>query len=156
MIHPITSANLRALAEGRSVASIRAADSPLATPEILTMLAGLAARIEHQFTPAAWLLVEGGEAVGLCSIKSVDLDGSIDIGYGVAPTRRRRGAATRAVADLVAWARSDPRVRQLTAETMAEPGASPKILLANGFVQIGERVDVEDGRVWCWRRDCSD
>ena len=119
------------------------------------MLAGIAARIEAQFTPAAWLMVEDGQAVGLCSIKALAPDGSIDIGYGVAPSRRRRGAATRAVADVVAWARTDPRVRQLTAETVAEPGASPKILTANGFIQIGERIDPEDGRVWCWRRDCS-
>ena len=120
------------------------------------MLAGIAARIEAQFTPAAWLMVEDGEAVGLCSIMLVGPDGSIDIGYGVAPTRRRRGAAMRAVADVVSWARTDPRVRQLTAETVGEPGASPKILSANGFVRIGERIDAEDGPVWCWRRDCSE
>ena len=156
MIHPITSADLRALAEGHSVSGIRRVDSPLATPEILAMLTGIAAEIEKWFTPAAWLMIEDGEAVGLCSIKAVDPDGSIDIGYGVAPTRRKRGAATRAVADVVTWARTDPRVRHLTAETMPESGASPRILLANGFAQVGERIDVEDGRVWCWRRGCSD
>ena len=118
------------------------------------MLAVIAARIEAQFTPAAWLMVENGEVVGLCSIKALAPDGSIDIGYGVAPTRRRRGAAMRAIGEFVAWARGDSRVSQLTAETLPEPGPSPKILLANGFVQIGERIDPEDGRVWCWRRDC--
>ena len=120
------------------------------------MLAGIAARIEAQFTPAAWLMVEGGQAVGLCSIKALAPDGSIDIGYGVAPSRRRQGAATRAIGEVVAWAMGDSRVSQLTAETLPEPGPSPRILIANGFVQIGERIDPEDGRVWCWRRDCSD
>ena len=118
------------------------------------MLAGIAARIEAQFTPAAWLMVEDGQAVGLCSIKAQTPDGSIDIGYGVAPTRRRRGAATRAVGEVVAWARADPRVRRLTAETLPEPGPSPKTLAANGFVQVGERIDPDDGRVWRWQCDC--
>ena len=154
MIHPVSSTDLHALAAGHGVGTIHPADSPLATPEILTMLADIAAQIEAHFTPAAWLMVEDDEAVGLCSIKARTADGSIDIGYGVAPTRRRRGAATRAVGDVVAWARADPRVRRLTAETLPEPGPSSRTLAANGFAQIGERIDPEDGRVWRWQRDC--
>ena len=145
---------MHALAAGHGIGAFRPADSPLATPEVLTMLADLAAQIEAQFTPAAWLMVEDGEAVGLCSVKACTPDGSIDIGYGVAPTRRRRGVATRAVGEIVAWADGDPRVRRLTADTLPQPGPSPKTLAANGFVQVGERIDPEDGRVWCWQRDC--
>ena len=156
MIVPVTSADLHGLAAGRCVAAFPPADSPLADPQILTLMADIAAQIEAQFTPAAWLMVDNGEPVGLCSIKALAPGGSIDIGYGVATSRRRQGAATRAVGEVVAWARADSRVNQLTAETLPEPGPSPRILIANGFVQIGDRIDPEDGRVWCWRRDCSD
>ncbi len=143
-----------ALVAGLAPRGLRAADSPVADPPVLAMLCGLAARIRGSFTPASWLIVEDGELVGMCSITHAPKDGVVDIGYGVAPTRQRRGIASRAIGDVVAWAMADPRVRRLTADTATGNGASQQVLERNGFVAMGERVDAEDGPLIYWQRDC--
>lgn len=141
-----------ALLRGEAPSPYRLCDSPLGPPEVLTMLAELADTIGETFRPSGWMMVEDDEIVGLISPTRAPLpDGSLMIGYGVAPTRRRRGVAARAVADLVAWARSDDRVRALTAETAIDNSASQAVLSRNGFQRVGEREDAEDGSLICWR-----
>lgn len=142
-----------ALSRGEAPAPFRLCDSPLGSPEVLAMLAQLAERVGETFRPSAWMMVEDGEIVGLLSpTEPLDpSDGSLLIGYGVAPTRRSRGVATRAVADLVAWAGADERVRALTAETSVDNPASQAVLAHNGFHRVGERVDAEDGPLIRWR-----
>jgi len=130
-------------------------DSAIAPPEVLAMLGNLAAGISPSFAPAAWLIVEAGEVVGLCSIVRTPRDGDLPIGYGIAPTRQGAGAATRAVAALVAWARTDPRVRRLSAETATDNLPSQKVLARNGFASVGERVDPEDGPLIQWALDVA-
>ncbi|WP_454718004.1 GNAT family N-acetyltransferase [Caulobacter segnis] len=144
-----------ALLRGEAPAPYRLCDSPLAPPEVLAMLAQLADGIRLVFSPAAWMIVEEGEIVGLLSpTKPLNAaDRSLHIGYGVAPTRQGKGVATRAVADLTAWARADDRVLALTAETSVDNLASQAVLARNGFQVVGERVDDEDGPVICWRLD---
>jgi len=142
-----------ALLRGEAPAPYRLCDSPLGSPEVLAMLAQLADGIRLVFTPAAWMMIENGEIVGLLSPTQPlnAADRSLHIGYGVAPTRRGRGVATRAVADLVAWARTDDRVHALTAETSVDNLASQTVLARNGFQIVGERVDDEDGPLLMWR-----
>lgn len=142
-----------ALLRGEAPAPYRLCDSPLAPSEVLAMLGELADRIRPLFSPAAWMIVEDGEIVGLISpTQPLDAaDRSLRIGYGVAPTRQGRGVATRAVADLAAWARMDERVRALTAETSVDNPASQTVLARNGFSAVGERVDSEDGPLILWR-----
>jgi RimJ/RimL family protein N-acetyltransferase len=142
-----------ALLRGEAPAPYRLCDSPLAPSEVLAMLTELADRIRPLFSPAAWMIVEDGEIVGLISpTQPLDAaDRSLRIGYGVAPTRQGRGVATRAVADLAAWARMDERVRALTAETSVDNPASQTVLARNGFSAVGERVDSEDGPLILWR-----
>nr|WP_295107456.1 GNAT family N-acetyltransferase [uncultured Caulobacter sp.] len=141
------------LLRGEAPAPYRLADSPLTPPEVLAMLAKLADGIRLVFSPAAWLIVEDGEIVGLISpTRPLDAsDRSLRIGYGVAPTRRGKGVATRAVADLAAWARTDERVLALTAETAIDNPASQTVLARNGFQAVGEREDSEDGALILWR-----
>lgn len=107
-------------------------------------------RVARPATPSAWLIVEGGEVVGLCAITRPPVDGFVDIGYGIAPTRQGSSAATRAVARVVAWADGDSRVRRLTAEIAVDNVASQRVLERNGFLRCGERVDPEDGALLCW------
>lgn len=142
-----------ALLRGEAPAPYRLADSPPAPPEVLAMLARLADGVRLVFSPAAWMIVEDGEIVGLISpTQPLDAsDRSLRIGYGVAPTRWGNGVATRAVADLATWARADDRVRALTAETSVENLASQAVLARNGFSVVGERVDDEDGPLILWR-----
>ncbi len=141
-----------ALLRGEAPAPFRLCDSPVAPPEVLAMLADLAERVGQTFEPSAWMMVEDGEIVGLISpTRPLAEDGALHIGYGVAPTRWGRGAATRAVADLIAWVKEDSRVLALTAETAVDNPASQTVLGRNDFQALGQRVDDEDGPVIAWR-----
>ncbi len=155
MLIEATAQDFAALLRGEAPAPYRLCDSPLAPPQILDMLAQLAERIRPIFSPAAWMIVEDGEIVGLISpTQPLDaVDRSLRIGYGVAPTRWGKGSATRAVADLAAWARADDRVLALTAETSPDNPASQTVLTRNGFRAVGEREDSEDGPLILWRLD---
>jgi RimJ/RimL family protein N-acetyltransferase len=126
-------------------------DTPIASPEVLKMLAGIATSIGATFTPASWLVVEGDEVVGLVSVTRLPEDGLVQIGYGVASSRQGRGNAGRAIADIVSWARRDPRVAGIVAETAVTNLASQAVLIRNGFTRVGERTDAEDGDLFCWR-----
>jgi RimJ/RimL family protein N-acetyltransferase len=153
MLIEANSQDFAGLLRGEAPAALRLCDSPLAPPEVLAMLKQLADHLRVVFSPAAWMIVEDGEIVGLLSpTQPLNAeDHSLHIGYGVAPTRQGRGVATRAVADLVAWARQDPRVDALTAETSVDNLASQTVLARNGFQAERERVDSEDGPVIAWR-----
>jgi len=151
MIVETTREDHASLCLGRAPRQFDNADSPIAPVEVLQMLADLAERVRESFSPAAWLIVEDNEVVGLCSVKAPPSGGVIDIGYGVAPTRQNRGIAGRAVGEIVAWARKVPQLRAITAETTPANLASRRVLERNGFMQVGERVDEEDGPVICWR-----
>jgi RimJ/RimL family protein N-acetyltransferase len=150
MIIETNVADYAALLAGLAPRGLKLADSPIAPPEILEMLAALAVGIETGFSPASWLIVEDDEVVGLCSITRPPENGSIDIGYGIAPSRQRRGSATRAIGAIVEWARTAPHVSVITAETAVDNIASQLVLMRNGFERTSERVDVEDGPLFGW------
>ena len=100
----------------------------------------------------SWLMVADAEAVGLCSYKAApDAAGDVEIGYGVAPERRRLGHATRAVSLLIEEARRNDRVRAIRAETALANLPSQRVLEANGFVQVGRGMDDEEGETIVWR-----
>lgn len=131
-------------------------DSEIAPRAVLQMLRELAARIRPQFAPAAWWIVESGEVIGLCSVTRVSSAGVVDIGYGIAPSRQGRGHARSAIATIVEWARSDPRVTAVRAETSIHNHPSQRVLERNGFLRVGERLDADDGDLICWKAHCTD
>lgn len=152
MIVAATAQDYRALSAGLAPEGLVLADTAIAPAEVLAILADIAETVGRTFTPAAWLIVEQGEVVGSCSIMRVSAVGVIDIGYGVAPSRQGRGFGRQAVRDIVAWAERDPRVAAITADTAVGNLASQRVLLANGFGKTGERLDPEDGPLFCWQR----
>jgi len=151
MIIAMTREDYASLLSGHGPRTFTLADTPIAPAEILQMLADLDARIAETFSPASWLIVEQEEVVGLCSIVRPPDEGKIAIGYGIAPSRQDRGFAGRAVGEILAWARADARVLAVTAETGVDNIASQRVLIRNGFVPVGERVDEEDGELLCWQ-----
>jgi RimJ/RimL family protein N-acetyltransferase len=130
--------------------------SPLAVPPggidepwVLEWTRGNRRRIEG---PGSWLMIADGEVVGLCGYKNPpDAKGGVEIGYGVAPERRRRGHATRAVTELVAAARLDPRVIRLFAQTALSNRPSQRVLEVNGFEAVGKGHDEDEGETIVWR-----
>ena len=151
MLIEATDAHFATLIAGDSPDGLTVADGGVESPELLSMLRGLSAEVGESFEPNAWLIVEDGEVVGLTSLVRTPYVGdTVMIGYGVAASRRRRGVATRAIAALLDWARSDHRVSTVTAETSIHNIASHRVLEANGFTRTGERTDEEDGELFCW------
>lgn len=151
MLIEATDAHFAALIAGESPDGLTVAEGGVEAPEVLAMLRGLSAEVGESFQPNAWLIVEDGEVVGLTSLVRTPYVGdTVMIGYGVAASRRRRGIATRAVAQVLAWARTDHRVTAITAETAVDNAASQRVLEANGFAKSGEREDEEDGPLFCW------
>ena len=151
MLIEATDAHFADLIAGRDPDGLTVAEGGVEAPEVLVMLRGLSAEVGESFEPNAWLIVEDGEVVGLTSLVRTPYVGdTVMIGYGVAASRRRRGIARRAVAQVLAWARTDHRVATVTAETAVDNAASQRVLEANGFARTGEREDEEDGPLFCW------
>jgi RimJ/RimL family protein N-acetyltransferase len=104
----------------------------------------------------SWLMVEGGEVVGMCSYKWPPTEaGDVEIGYDVAPAHRQRGYATEAARLILEAAQADERVRAITAETALANLPSQRVLEANGFVQTGRGMDDEEGETIVWRLELS-
>lgn len=123
------------------------------TNATLAYLRALAARLERDWRRAAWGIVADEELVGLIGCKAPpDAARSVEIGYGVAASRRGRGHATAAVGRLVALATASPDIDAVRAETLPENVASHRVLERNGFARVGTRVDPSDGELILWRR----
>jgi len=151
MISEATAEDFESLLLGVAPRGLQLPDTPIASVEVLQMLADLAARVREAFSPAAWLVIEHDEVVGLCSVTGLPAGGVLDLGYGIAASRQGRGIAGRAIGDIVAWARKTAYVNALTADTSPANMSSQRVLARNGFNEVGERVDDEDGRLLCWR-----
>lgn len=152
MIVSLTSRAFDALADGVAPSGLHfVQDSIIAPREVLRMLSDLNRAIEADFGPSAWMIVEGDEIVGLCSITKPPESGDVHIGYGIAPSCEGRGFATAAIGELLAWSRGDARVKQVSAETAVDNIGSQRVLERNGFVRSTERVDPEDGLLICWK-----
>ncbi len=153
MLIALDDAAFAALNEGTSLAGFTVIDGHVAPPPVLQMLRDLAATIRPGFAPCAWTIVEEAQVLGLLSlVKPPKGDGAIEIGYGVADAAQGGGVCSRAVADLIRWARDDDRVSVLRAETSTANPASQRVLDRNGFTIVGQRIDAEDGELLVWER----
>jgi RimJ/RimL family protein N-acetyltransferase len=123
-------------------------------PAVLAHLRELAAKLHRDgYAGGHWMMVADGEVVGLCGIKAPpSREGEIEIGYGVAASRRRRGHATAAVGAIIQAARRDPAIRAIIALTALGNAASQRALDRNGFERVGLQADPDDGDVFCWRK----
>ena len=99
----------------------------------------------------SWMMLAGGEVVGLCGFHRAPVDGVVELGYGTAPERQGLGHATRAVAAILETAARAGTIHTVKAETAVANVASQRVLEKNGFVRCGERVDPEDGQLIVWQ-----
>jgi RimJ/RimL family protein N-acetyltransferase len=152
MLIEASDTHFHGLLNGIAPAGLRIADGGIESDAVLSMLRGLASSVRNTFSPAAWLVVEQGVVVGLCSLLAAPDDTkAVAIGYGIAGTNRGRGFCTKAVRDIVLWAQSNPAITSLTAETAIDNLASQYVLKNNGFKNSGKRTDIEDGDLLCWQ-----
>ncbi len=120
------------------------------TPETLRIVRRMTRGLHAAGCRGSWMIVSGGEVVGLCSYKQPPKDGGVEIGYGVAAEHRGRGHAVRAVAAMLDYARADPAVGRVTAATAEANVASQRVLAHNGFVPTGTGDDPDDGNLIFW------
>jgi RimJ/RimL family protein N-acetyltransferase len=131
---------------------LRLPDGGVDHPETLRVIRNVTRQMKVKHGRGTWLIVSDQEIVGLCGYKNApDPDGEAEIGFGIAPSRRRRGYATAAVSALVERARADPSIRSLTAETAVTNLASQRVLERNGFRISGARRDPADGEMLFWK-----
>lgn len=154
-VAPTTADWAEALAEGDDVFTRRLC-VPVASgwsgfPETVPLM--LAAT--RRGTPAQWgphlIFDDDGALVGSGGWKGQPVDGVIELGYAVAPSRRNRGIATAAVSELLRRALA-ARVRLVVAHTLPAESASTTVLRRCGFTKKAELADPEDGPVWRWER----
>jgi ribosomal-protein-alanine N-acetyltransferase len=145
---PLTMQNLET-----GLGSIRQLSTDLNIPIVADLMEGASAEAIHKkleimggLTPALhkwctyWLIVLECDnvAMGLVGFKGVpDEQGAVEIGYGIDSIYQGRGYMTEAVEALVDWAFAQPECRLVNAFTHPDNIASRKVLLKNGFVEMG-------------------
>jgi RimJ/RimL family protein N-acetyltransferase len=139
---------------GKSARGLRLPSGGIEDPLVLRYLRELTQRLRDAGHSGTWMFVDDGEVVGLGGYKRLPKDSTVEIGYGVAASRRGLGHATRAVGAMIATAGARD-FKALLAETAIENLASQRVLERNGFERTGTRMDVEDGEVVTWRRAIS-
>lgn len=92
-----------------------------------------------------WALVDGA-IVGSGMCKTRPLNGTVEIGYGVAPSVEGRGVATEIAKGLVKMA-FDLGAQSVIAHTLPDGIASQRVLSKAGFQHEGQVIDPEDGLV---------
>lgn len=89
--------------------------------------------------------------IGGCGYKGKPTpEGTVEIGYEIAPAYRNRGYATELVKGLIENAFNDSRVKSVIAHTLANENPSTKVLVKCRFKYAGEMEDPDDGKVWKW------
>lgn len=81
-----------------------------------------------------------------------DDSGAVEIGYTVAPSRRRLGVGTEAVSGLVGAAAATGAVSTVRASVAPDNEASLGLLGRLGFVRVGERPDGRGADLWVLER----
>lgn len=91
------------------------------------------------------LVAPTGEVVGRAGFHGAPQDGTVEVGYEVAPEVQRRGHARAALRVLLDVAHREPGVRTVRATIRPDNVASRSLAEAHGFVVAGEQWDDEDG-----------
>jgi RimJ/RimL family protein N-acetyltransferase len=94
---------------------------------------------------------ESNTAVGSCGFKCGPRDGTVEVGYGVAPNAQSRGAATEALQLLLQKA-FNAGAKEVLAEIVPENFASMRVVRKAGFEQTGNRVDDQNEFVTQWTK----
>lgn len=146
---------LKALVEGDDVFTARfgiaVADGWAGFPEAVQPALDTARR--HDGDPwEPYLVFDGddGSLIGFGGFKGAPVDGAVEIGYAVAPSRQGRGVATAFASALIRRAAA-AGVDTVVAHTVAEHNPSTSVLRRCGFEHVATLHDDDLGAdVWRW------
>ena len=103
-----------------------------------------------------WLVVvdslagEGAFGAGLLGFKGCpDMNGEVEIGYGLDPDHQNRGHTTEAVRAMIAWAFQDSRCTSIIAPNTQRTNLASNRVLA----KVGMRIYAETDDALFWRID---
>ncbi|WP_067499864.1 GNAT family N-acetyltransferase [Actinoplanes sp. TFC3] len=117
------------------------------------------AQVRAQPADGEWVAraaVVDGQVVGHGGFHGApDADGRVEVGYSVDPAYRRRGHAKAMLAELIARAEGDPRVRLVRASISPANAASLATIAGFGFEQAGQQWDDEDGLEILYELRCT-
>jgi RimJ/RimL family protein N-acetyltransferase len=88
-----------------------------------------------------WTLISktDNKMVGdLCFVGAPNAVGEIEIGYGTYDIFAGKGFMTEAVGGMISWAKKQPEIRSIVADTEKQNTTSFRVLEKNGFVKIDE------------------
>lgn len=74
----------------------------------------------------------------LCIVGEPNAEGAIEIGYGTYDAFQGKGFMTEMMSGIIAWAKTQPQVRCITASTDKSNIASFRVLQKNNFMKSGE------------------
>lgn len=111
---------------------------------------------DNTFWYSPRLIVINPEIVGMTGFEGIPEDnGSIEIGYGIIPSRQGQGIATKAVKILLKEAFSTAKIQTVVAHTAPLNKASHRVLEKNEFIRTENRFDPDDGEVWIWQKSIN-
>jgi RimJ/RimL family protein N-acetyltransferase len=136
-------AQSKSIEEAMKLANLQAADEALLPPDFVAAFA------PDMCQRPGWMgfwIIEASTVVGSGMYKFAPRDGMVEIGYGIAPSARGKGAATALASHLCehAFRKGATVVR---AHSLEGNLASQRVLDKSGFKLIGKVVDPEDGEV---------
>jgi [ribosomal protein S5]-alanine N-acetyltransferase len=140
-----------------SLASALGVSIPAGWPEYPWVIEFTLKVLQEQPGQAEWWMYyfldpEVGFLVGSGGYKGPPKDGTVEIGYEIAPGFRGQGYATAAVRQLVNRAFSTVEVTMVEARTLPQVNASGAVLTKTGFAYEGIVPDNQIGQAWLWRK----
>ncbi|WP_303311333.1 GNAT family N-acetyltransferase [Hymenobacter sp. BT730] len=110
---------------------------------------------EHPEAAEWWLYFfihpESQHLLGVGGFKGAPNQGTVELGYSIAPHFRHQGYATEATWGMLRFAFAHPEVSQVLAHTLPAGNYSTQVLAKTGFTFQQALEDPEDGLVWQWR-----
>lgn len=106
-----------------------------------TILPNVADETKNYLYSTLWtaILKDENKMIGdLCIIGEPNSEGEIEFGYGTYDEFQGRGLMTEMVGGMIEWAKTQPCVRAIIANTEKMNAASFRVLQKNNFVKIGE------------------
>jgi [ribosomal protein S5]-alanine N-acetyltransferase len=155
-LEPIDLASLRQIAAGETVVLDSMTTFAGALPP--GHVAALSLAEVDAGTPLFWcvpfLIVSRarGAVVGSCRFKTVPIEGSVEISYGIARSQRGQGIATAAIGQLLQLAATRGGVQQVVAHILPDNQPSARLVSRLGFSRERTFTDLHGDEVvrWVW------
>lgn len=144
-----------------ALASVLGVSIPAGWPEYPWVI-GFTLKVlqEHPGQAGWWMYYflnpEDRVLVGSGGYKGPPRDGTVEIGYEIAPGFRGQGYATAAARQLADRAFNAAGVTVVEARTLPHTNASAAVLMKAGFICEGIVPDDQTGQAWLWRKTRPD